>query len=160
MFKQTSQKNLSVTRYTLNILKKDGLRGLYKGFMPALIGSFPGQFSYYVAYEYANENIGSFFKKFPFLAKQSMVLDGMATNAISGLVAEMVCGIAYLPTDIISQRLQIERKVDFRHVKYRHKNSIGKSPIKRFRCDKEYMEIRRNIRIFSGILRICFGLWS
>jgi solute carrier family 25 protein 44 len=115
---------LNVTRYTLNIIRKEGVSGLYRGFLPAMLGSFPGQFSYYVAYEYANEKLSEAFKYSGVMQKQNLLVDGMIGHALAGLIAEMVCAFAYLPTDIISQRLQIERVNDFRHLKFQNKSSL------------------------------------
>lgn len=101
-----------------------GLRntGIYRGFFPAMIGSFPGQFTHYIVYEYAHEKLT---KLFPRAKESNSIFDGMMTRALSGLVAETACGLAYLPTDIISQRLQVTRSIDFRHIKFRQKNSWG-----------------------------------
>lgn len=54
---------------------------------------------------------------------------GLFANATAGIAAEVVSAFSYLPTDVISQRLQIRPKVDFLKLKYQCRSStqIAKS---------------------------------
>lgn len=43
----------------------------------------------------------------------------------AGFMAELVSGLAYLPSDVVSQRLQIERRINFLHSKYTFQSTRG-----------------------------------
>jgi hypothetical protein len=65
-------------------------------------GSFPGQATYFLTYEtmqsLQNDHGNRFGKAF-----------------LSGLMAEMTSALFYVPTDIISQRLQVQDLKGFHH---------------------------------------------
>lgn len=48
---------INLLKWTRQILKYEGFFGIYKGFTPTLLASFPGQLSYYFTYEYTNQRI-------------------------------------------------------------------------------------------------------
>lgn len=49
--------NIKLLKWTRQILRTEGFSGIYKGFTPTLLASFPGQLSYYCTYEYTNQKL-------------------------------------------------------------------------------------------------------
>lgn len=115
--KFNTQKGSHAFRLAMNIIKRDGIFGLYRGFIPATIGSFPGQFSYYITYEWVNEQL------LKYSNPSHGLLHGLMSHCISGLAAEAVSGLVYVPTDIISQRLQAQHGINFLYRKYQFKGT-------------------------------------
>lgn len=94
-----------------DILRREGWRGLFRGFWLNTAGSFPGQFVYYVGYEYANSLFAPHFRRhWPHLE--------IASHALAGVTAEALSAVSYLPTDIVSQRLQTHVKYSFLPERY------------------------------------------
>lgn len=48
----------------------------------------------------------------------------LAANALAGVCAEAVSVFSYLPTDVVSQRLQVERRYNFLPLKYQNRAAI------------------------------------
>lgn len=48
----------------------------------------------------------------------------LAANALAGVCAETVSVVSYLPTDVVSQRLQVERRYNFLPLKYQNRAAI------------------------------------
>jgi hypothetical protein len=46
-----------IRRLLMDILRREGTRGLFRGFSVNVVGHFPGQFLYYSCYEYTNERL-------------------------------------------------------------------------------------------------------
>lgn len=54
---------INLLKWTRQILKYEGFSGIYKGFTPTLLASFPGQLSYYFTYEFANHKLSRFLRQ-------------------------------------------------------------------------------------------------
>lgn len=54
---------VKLTRWIKEILKREGVFGVYKGFGPTLLSSFPGQLSYYMTYEWTKQSFLNFSKQ-------------------------------------------------------------------------------------------------
>ena len=65
--KFTNHKKIVVRKLFYDIYKREGVRGLYKGYGAATLGSFPAQLIYYFSYEYSNQlflnNMPGFIKR-------------------------------------------------------------------------------------------------
>lgn len=104
-------RNVSLGKVVKDIVRREGWRGLFRGFWLNTAGSFPGQFVYYVGYEYAN----SFYA--PYFRRHCPQME-IASHALAGVTAEALSAISYLPTDIVSQRLQTHVAYSFLPERY------------------------------------------
>lgn len=98
--------NVRLWMVVRDIIRREGITGLFRGFWMNTIGSFPGQFVYYVGYEYANSIYG------PILRRINPKLD-ILSHAAAGVTAEALSAVSYLPTDIVAQRLQTHVRYSF-----------------------------------------------
>ncbi|KAG1657964.1 hypothetical protein FOA52_004735 [Chlamydomonas sp. UWO 241] len=77
----------------MQVLRADGVRGLYRGFAPAAIGSVPGNAAYFGGYELGRALVPA----------GSGTLGDMAV----GGVAQLVAGVVFTPVDIVKERMQV-----------------------------------------------------
>ena len=85
-----------------NILKNEGIKGLYRGVGISVLGSIPGCVIYFGSYEYAKKHL-LFFEYF----SGSEFLKYF----ISGIFAEIISCIVFVPVDIIKERRQVQSKL-------------------------------------------------
>jgi Mitochondrial carrier protein len=88
----------SMRRASLMILRTEGIfRGIYSGYLPALIGSFPSTMAFFGAYE---------------LTKRKMIIDWDLNDTFShltaGLVGDLVSSVIYVPSEVLKTRLQLQ----------------------------------------------------
>lgn len=102
---------IRLTHLVKDIVRREGWRGLFRGFWLNTVGSFPGQFIYYVGYEYANSVYAPLFQKYLPQAE-------IGSHALAGVTAEALSAISYLPTDIVAQRLQTHTAYSFLPLRY------------------------------------------
>ncbi|RKP00286.1 hypothetical protein CXG81DRAFT_7875, partial [Caulochytrium protostelioides] len=97
----------SFVRAIRHTLQTEGLRRLWHGIVPATLGSFPGQATYYLTYETAQS----------MLPHADATTGGMAfvRGCVAGALAEVTAGCFYIPTDIVTQRLQVQNLQGFHH---------------------------------------------
>lgn len=81
---------------------REGLTGLYRGFGAVIIGGTPGTIVYLCSYD--------FFKRFlgdgdPI---SSSSLRSFSVHFASGMLAESVACIVYVPVDVVKERLQVQ----------------------------------------------------
>ncbi|KAJ3023046.1 hypothetical protein HKX48_004528 [Thoreauomyces humboldtii] len=90
------------------MVKTEGIPRFWRGLVPAVTGSFPGQALYYLAYETAQDACAASpaFQKLPFLR-----------GFIAGACAEITAGLCYVPADVVAQRLQVQNVQGFAHNK-------------------------------------------
>mmetsp|Transcript_489 Transcript_489/g.479 ORF Transcript_489/g.479 Transcript_489/m.479 type:complete len:239 (+) Transcript_489:164-880(+) len=84
------------------VIKNEGVAGLYKGLPTALIGGIPAAFLYFGAYEFWKKNTleVEYLKNHSFIAYLS-----------GGMFAETVACILFVPTDVLKERLQVQSKL-------------------------------------------------
>ncbi|KAF4632285.1 hypothetical protein G7Y89_g5846 [Cudoniella acicularis] len=79
------------------ILRQEGVRrGLYGGWLPALLGSFPGTIIFFGAYEYS---------------KRHMIDFGITPTMAyltSGFLADFAASFVYVPSEVLKTRLQLQ----------------------------------------------------
>ncbi|RDW77030.1 hypothetical protein BP6252_05083 [Coleophoma cylindrospora] len=79
------------------ILKQEGIRrGLYGGWIPALLGSFPGTIIFFGTYEYS---------------KRHMIDSGITPQIAyltSGFLADGAASFVYVPSEVLKTRLQLQ----------------------------------------------------
>ena len=106
---QAQQPNLGATpRYRSLVdtlrktLQKDGLRGLYRGFGITVVGSAPATCLYLTTYDQASKYLttsSSFLRQNDFVA-----------HFLSGMIAEALSCVLWVPIDVVKERLQIQEK--------------------------------------------------
>jgi hypothetical protein len=83
-----------------HILKEHGVKGLYRGFSVALLGSVPGVTLYFLSYEYCKSSLDRRFSGNPNLV-----------NFVSGFLAEIVSCVVWVPTDVLKERAQARNQL-------------------------------------------------
>lgn len=76
-------------------MQTEGARGLYKGLLPASLGSVPGVSMYFTSYEMCKKFMNS-----------TTAVPNYLVNFASGFVAEAVSCIFWVPTDVLKERAQ------------------------------------------------------
>jgi hypothetical protein len=85
-----------------DVIKSEGVRGLYRGLPTALIGGIPGAFMYFGAYEFwKNHTLKiEYFKNHSFISYLT-----------AGIFAETCACMVFVPTDVLKERLQVQTKL-------------------------------------------------
>lgn len=83
----------------LELLRHQNLRNLYSGFLPTVLVSIPGVTTYFGAYEASKSALERAFN-----TENSNLI-----NFASGLAAETVSCVVWVPGDIIKERLQVQQ---------------------------------------------------
>ncbi len=81
--------------------KSEGMRGMYRGFSVAAIGGIPGTCAYLMTYDRCKT-----------LLTERTQLSPFFTYFISGIVAESLSCLWFVPVDVVKERLQIQRSRD------------------------------------------------
>lgn len=82
----------------LTILKEEGLfRGLYGGYSPAILGSFPSTAAFFGTYEYTKRKlIGDYH------------VNETAAYFIGGILGDLASSVFYVPSEVLKTRLQLQ----------------------------------------------------
>ncbi|CAK7902889.1 mitochondrial magnesium exporter 1 [[Candida] anglica] len=82
----------------LTILKEEGLfRGLYGGYTPAILGSFPSTAAFFGTYEYTKRKlIGEYH------------MNETAAYFVAGILGDFASSIFYVPSEVLKTRLQLQ----------------------------------------------------
>ncbi|TPX55551.1 hypothetical protein PhCBS80983_g05221 [Powellomyces hirtus] len=96
----------SVYRTARNLLRAEGLARFWRGLLPAVTGSFPGQALYYVAYESAQDACAD---------SPQIAASPFLRGFLAGAAAELSAGLCYVPADVVAQRLQVQNVMGFAH---------------------------------------------
>lgn len=106
VLKTRMQASVAVTTMTAafrQVLSQSGLRGLYVGVGPVLLGAIPARSSYILALE------GT--RPAAFAACDAVGVGGpaaaAASSAASGFAAVLCSQIVYVPTDVVTQRMMV-----------------------------------------------------
>ena len=79
------------------IFRQEGIRrGLYGGWLPALLGSFPGTVLFFGSYEYSKRHLLEYGVQ-PHLAYLA-----------SGFIGDLAASIVYVPSEVLKTRLQLQ----------------------------------------------------
>lgn len=82
--------------YSTLYLEEGFFRGLYAGFTPALLGSFPATCMFFGTYE-TTKRIGAYYK-----APDTFV------HLLGGLMGDLVSSVWYVPSEVLKTRLQLQ----------------------------------------------------
>lgn len=107
----TVGQRLSILGTLKNISKSEGAMSLYRGLPIAVIGAVPGSVLYFGSYEFAKKKLLLFenFSKGEFLI-----------YFLSGMFAETVSCMVYVPVDVIKERRQVQSVVKY----FTYKNDL------------------------------------
>jgi hypothetical protein len=88
----------TMMRASLTILREEGvLRGIYGGYSPALLGSFPSTMAFFGAYE---------------LTKRKLIIDYDVPDTLAhltaGLLGDLASSFIYVPSEVLKTRLQLQ----------------------------------------------------
>lgn len=79
------------------IIREEGIRrGLYGGWLPAIMGSFPGTVLFFGSYEWS---------------KRHMLNCGIQPHVAyltAGFIGDLACSIVYVPSEVLKTRLQLQ----------------------------------------------------
>ncbi|KAK2629632.1 hypothetical protein QTJ16_000452 [Diplocarpon rosae] len=108
-------KYTSMSTSYATILRQEGLRrGLYGGWVPALLGSFPGTVIFFGTYEYSKRNMIDFgiTPQFAYLT--------------SGFLADFAASFVYVPSEVLKTRLQLQGRYNNPFFKsgYNYKSTV------------------------------------
>ena len=98
-----------VLRSTLQL---EGLAGLYRGFGAVVLGGTPGTVLYLTSYDWAKEHLTATRQRQLNGSSSSSLLVDFGISFSSGMIAEAIACIIYVPVDVIKERLQIQRGTD------------------------------------------------
>ncbi|EHA8589417.1 solute carrier family 25 member 44 [Cocos nucifera] len=94
----------SCIRAAVSILRREGLRGFYRGFATSLTGTIPARALYMSALEVTKSAVGT-------TTVQLGVPEPAATaaaSAVAGLSAAVAAQVVWTPIDVVSQRLMVQ----------------------------------------------------
>jgi hypothetical protein len=104
--------NNTIIKVFRQTLKNEGIVGLYRAFPIAVLGAVPGCFVYFGSYEYAKKHL-LLFKNF---SNSEFLMYFM-----SGMFAETVSCLIWVPVDVIKERRQVQTNVKT----YNYKNDVN-----------------------------------
>jgi Mitochondrial carrier protein len=78
--------------------RSEGIRGLYRGFGAVIVGGTPGTVIYLCTYDICRS----------FFSNDTSDEQHFAVHFVSGMVAETVACLVYVPVDVIKERMQVQ----------------------------------------------------
>ncbi|GBG24409.1 Mitochondrial substrate carrier family protein E [Hondaea fermentalgiana] len=91
-----------------DIWRQEGLRGLYRGFGPTVLGSMPASCLYFTSYEVSKRELGKLWASPEVEAEAAKGKVSFAISFWSGMLAETVSCVLWVPIDVIKERMQIQ----------------------------------------------------
>lgn len=86
------------------IFRQEGIsRGLYGGWLPALLGSFPGTVIFFGTYEYSKRHL------------IDLGCNPQISYLTSGFIADLAASIVYVPSEVLKTRLQLQGRYNNPH---------------------------------------------
>lgn len=108
--------NQSCTIMGLNILRTQGIPGLYKGFTTSLMGTIPARALYMSTLEITKTNVTTLATKFGGMSEPTAAA---VANAAAGLTASAAAQLVWTPIDVVTQRLMVQGGQGGLAVKYK-----------------------------------------
>ncbi|ROW05290.1 hypothetical protein VSDG_00136 [Cytospora chrysosperma] len=88
----------------LTILRQEGVRkGLYSGWAPALLGSFPGTVLFFGTYEFSKRHL------------IDMGVQPHIAYLTSGFLGDLTASVVYVPSEVLKTRLQLQGRYNNPH---------------------------------------------
>ncbi|KAK6201512.1 mitochondrial carrier domain-containing protein [Scheffersomyces amazonensis] len=102
----------------ITIFKEEGFfRGLYGGYSPAILGSFPSTAAFFGTYEYSKRKLINDYK-----------LNETFSYFIAGILGDFASSIFYVPSEVLKTRLQLQGRYNNPYTKgsgYNYKGLIN-----------------------------------
>ena len=96
---------------TLDVLQRtfkgEGVLGLYRGFGAVIVGGTPGTIVYLCSYDLIKKKMGTYVSSHDSSNGHQFLI-----HFSSGMLAEAVTCVIYVPVDVIKERLQVQRNLD------------------------------------------------
>lgn len=86
----------------------EGLRGLYRGFGAVIVGGTPGTMLYLCTYDIAKGRLSRAIQSSNDGELRHSLGSDFAVHFSSGMIAEAVACVVYVPVDVIKERLQVQ----------------------------------------------------
>jgi Mitochondrial carrier protein len=88
--------------------RSEGVRGLYRGFGAVIVGGTPGTVLYLCSYDFAKRELSS-------LRSSATATPGsndhdFVVHFLSGMIAETIACIVYVPVDVVKERMQVQHR--------------------------------------------------
>lgn len=88
--------------------RTEGIRGWYRGFGAILVGGTPGTMVYLCSYEMIKKRLSAISKGE--VDANGKVNESFIVHFASGMLAETIACIVYVPVDVIKERLQVQQQ--------------------------------------------------
>ncbi|KAF9466641.1 adenine nucleotide transporter [Collybia nuda] len=148
--KGKSRANLSMMTVLLQVYRKEGVLGLYRGFGATMLNTFSMQYAYFFFYSFVrNSYINRLTQKLP----QGAKLGPLSTVAelILGALAGALAQIFTIPVSVIATRQQVGRPSHFGKIATPPRPSTSSGPTE----DDSFLGVAREIIDEEGVT----GLW-
>jgi Mitochondrial carrier protein/Mitochondrial 18 KDa protein (MTP18) len=89
--------------------RSEGIKGWYRGFSTVIVGGTPGTIVYLCSYDLFKDMIG---KSTTIKTSENDNTESFWVHFSSGILAESVACLIYVPVDVIKERLQIQHRTD------------------------------------------------
>ena len=91
--------------------KSEGISGFYRGFGAVIIGGTPGTIAYLCSYDLCKEKISNIVYGDDNANQQQTKGNGnFLIHFVSGISAETIACLIYVPVDVVKERLQVQRQ--------------------------------------------------
>lgn len=101
---QVQSSHLSSLNISQSIIRREGVKGFYKGFGISLIGTIPARALYMTALEITKSAVGSATYRMGCSETTALAV----ANAAGGLASAMAAQLVWTPIDVVSQRLMVQ----------------------------------------------------
>mmetsp|Transcript_3878 Transcript_3878/g.8442 ORF Transcript_3878/g.8442 Transcript_3878/m.8442 type:complete len:207 (+) Transcript_3878:122-742(+) len=92
--------------------RSEGILGLYRGFPTVIAGGTPGTIIYLCGYDIFKNQLSSAVSQPNGTKDARSQEESFAVHFASGILAEAVACLIYVPVDVIKERLQIQHRTD------------------------------------------------
>lgn len=126
---QASSTTATHYKNTLDVLvrttRNEGFLGLYRGFGAVVIGGTPGTIAYLTGYDFFKMKLT---QSHP---QHNITIPEPAVHFCSGMLAETLACIIYVPVDVVKERLQVQHSIQGESLHTTHYYSGSMDALKR-----------------------------
>jgi len=106
LYHASPQHYATVSAAVSQIMKQDGVRGLYSGMSAVIVGAIPSHGLYFATYEAVKKNLKTYFKKQE-KNKADYEYKKVYISGIAGAMATIAHDAIATPIDVVKQRMQL-----------------------------------------------------
>mmetsp|Transcript_60041 Transcript_60041/g.178009 ORF Transcript_60041/g.178009 Transcript_60041/m.178009 type:complete len:354 (+) Transcript_60041:218-1279(+) len=97
-------------------IRREGVRGLYRGFPAVVVGGTPGTMAYLCGYEFFKGRMSTYLGVKGAAGENKNgesfgAFRGFLVHFASGMLAETIVCIIYVPVDVVKERLQVQHQM-------------------------------------------------